>query len=169
VGIYASELSNSVLEVTGSRLDTVRRGIVAGGMSNSRVEISSNQVNASPDLTNRPVAIDLFGGNFGTGFHDATILLRNNRVAAGLAGIYLESHTVFGSLACVMVGNNVEHVAESGYGYWFGDGTYGCTVVGHGRGTVRDETTGAHTITGVTPHAGVGEAVSAAMQGGVRP
>jgi len=172
-GIIGYDILNSKVVVTGSRFYTPWYGVAVSDMGNSSVEVSHNEFNGSSNPADAPVGVDVWAGNYGTGIRDSSILIRNNRFS-GVYGVLLEANwvtpdpndpTFYGAIDCSIVGNNVQRV--SGYGYWFQPGTYGCTVVGQGKGTVQDDTGGAHTIVGVTPHTGgVGHAISKMVRRG---
>ncbi len=131
-------------------------------------DIRNSQVEASRNTFDGVIAgFDAWGGEAaGSGVRDSSILVRNNKFS-GLFGVLLEDNwvtgdtepTFSGSIACAIVGNNVASVSPDGAGYAFLPGTYGCTVVGNG-GTAMDLTGGLHTITGVTPHTGLGPSIA---------
>jgi hypothetical protein len=159
-GYYARDLDNVKLILTRNRFQNVGHiAVNVGGLLNSSVEVSHNEIEMSKDPLLAVAGIDFRGKPVG----DSSLLVTNNRISTGGDGIVLRT-SMFGNIQCAMVGNNVEHV--EGAGYWFLTGTFGCTVIGHGKGTVRDETGGAHTIVGLTPHTGgVGQTIHDLLPG----
>jgi hypothetical protein len=166
-GIYAAELVNSKMVVTGNSFYTFNRVLGTNDIWGSHIEFSDNTINGLDNPPSPPSGIQVLGKSFGIGFRDSSLLVRNNRFS-GLVGVYLDDNSFHGAISCGIVGNNIEHVTD--IGYWFRPGTYGCTVVGHGKGTVLDETGGAHMIVGVTPHTGgVGQDLSNLLRHGKWP
>jgi hypothetical protein len=156
--------SSYEMVTSGNTFDVLWYGVELSDIWNSKVEVSANDVNITGSM---PSGVAAVGGNYGTGIRDSSLLFRNNRFS-GSVGVLLDEDTFHGAIPCAMVGNNVEHVTD--IGYWFRPGTYGCTVVGQAKGTVLDETGGAHTIVGVTPHTGgVGQDLSNLLRGGKWP
>ena len=153
-GIVGYDLVKSKVVVKGNKIDAVYYGLAVSDLRDSSVVASSNEINVP---SNTAAGIDVWGGNLGTGIRDSSLLFLNNKLA-GYTGIWLEDNwvtpdpndaTFYGKVPCAILNNDVSQ--ESKYGYWLRPGTYGCLIVGHGPGTVFDETGGAHTIIGVKP------------------
>lgn len=161
-GMFVDEIDSSQFTVTKGEFANQKVGVTVGGLTNSQIEIAQSRFGITSP------GIQVTQGNFGTGILDSSLVFRNNQFS-GQIGIRARlivgppgTELFRGDVACAMVGNNVEQAAV---GYWLGVSTYGCAIVGHGNGTVIDETNGLNQIVGVTPvPGGVGGIIGPLMR-----
>lgn len=163
-GLFAADLVDATIEVSRSRFQAAY-GVMFSDVDGARLTVAHN------DFVSPEPGTWLHEGNFGYGIIDTQIVVRNNRYS-GAAGIVIEdnwqypTHPYFSGVDCAIVGNNTEAVTD--VGYFLGAGTSGCTVVGHAKDTLIDNSDGGHVIVGVTPGTGgVGHAISPLLRSGM--
>jgi hypothetical protein len=139
-GVLVADVVGADITITRNNFDTHGYGVQAGDLRKSSLDISGNTMKVADPA---PAAINISSWAFGTGIQDSSLVLKHNQLLS-TAGIWLGDDSFHGSVHCAMMCNNVANATD--ISYWFRPGTYGCTVIGNGNGTVRDESGGAHKI-----------------------